>query len=347
MADPADEQLNPQDQEEVGEETEDVENKEEEDEADETAVEADEQDTNYVDDDNGDDDEDEGDDDDDLVEGANGEGEDEGSLGGDDDDNEDEGDNGEEDDQSDSDDDSDDDNSDEDDDEGPSTLEKRRFERIKRNKALLTSLGLGDNKPEAKPKQQRKREKIEIDPNDIRKSSRSSKKPVNYTVPKAIRERPETANKVKRPRKEENDKEKRMELFIFHEFRRIKSSRRNELKMAEKRLRYSQVELNYATKRAAAATKKSKRRQEIDKVSATLESEKTMFGLPLRDMLQDVDRRQTELQWALRQFDGKYMVSGSIENVVLKCYVSSDNDRCSRLNNSSSSRSNVWNKKGR
>ena len=100
-----------------------------------------------------------------------------------------------------------------------------------------------------------------------------------------------------------------MERFIYQEFRRIKSKRRLDLKAAEKSLRYAQVELKYTTKRAHVVIKKSKRKQEIEKVSATLDAERKMFGTSLREMLQEVDRRNTELQMALRHHDHEHMVS--------------------------------------
>lgn len=198
---------------------------------------------------------------------------------------------------------------------GLSSLEKRRFERIRRNKEVLSRLGLADLKPMSKPKQQRPRDKREVDPGDVRKSSRKSKKEVNY-VEMPVRFQMENgivrdpASK-KRKSNGERPKEKRMERFIYHEFLRLRSLNRHELKMAEKTLKSAQLEFKHAAKAANAVTRRIARKQLLEKVSKDIESEKRKFGKSLRDIVQDIDRRQMEIQSALHDFDYNYVVSRS------------------------------------
>jgi hypothetical protein len=197
---------------------------------------------------------------------------------------------------------------------GLSSLEKRRFERIRRNKEVLSRLGLGDLKPMAKPKQQRIRDKKEIDPGDVRKSSRS-KQDVNYADMPArfLVEDPETVRDPpqKKSRSGERDKDKRMERFIYDEFLRLRSSQKNDLKMAEKKFRFAQLEHRFAARAASAASRRVTRKQSVQSMCAALESEKLQYGKSLRELLQDIDRRQVEIEVALNDFDYKYMVSRS------------------------------------
>jgi hypothetical protein len=198
---------------------------------------------------------------------------------------------------------------------GLSSLEKRRFERIRRNKEVLSRLGLGDLKPMAKPKQPRVRDKREVvDPGDVRKSSRS-KQDVNYADMPArfLLEDPETVRDPapKKNRSGERGKDKRMERFIYQEFLRLRSSQKNDLKMAEKSFRCAQLEHRFAARAASAATRRVTRKQSVQNVCAALESERLQFGKSLREILQDIDRRQVEIQVALNDFDYKYMVSRS------------------------------------
>lgn len=178
--------------------------------------------------------------------------------------------------------------------------------RIKRNQERLTSLGLGNKKVQAKPKQQRKKEKVEIDPNDIRKSSRSSKKAIDYAAltPKWAPSGDGKASgtpKKSRSRKSEKPKAGRLERFIYLEFRRIKSERRDNLKNGEKQFKHATNELKHATKRDAAVSKKPKKKQEYEQKGANLEAERAKYGAPLKEIMQDTDRRHAELNWAIQQ----------------------------------------------
>ena len=215
------------------------------------------------------------------------------------------------------------DSSDDSDEGGLSSLEKRRFERIRRNKEVLSRLGLADLKPMAKPKQQRPRDKREVDPGDVRKSSRKSKKEVNYADQpvRFLVDNTGTAHDPtsKKKRTIERDKDKRMERYIYHEFLRLRSTQRNELKIAEKTLRCAQLEHKYAARAANVVTRRKKL---LEKGSTALESEKLKFGKSLRELLQDIDRRQMEIQSALHDFDYRFMVSRSVlvVNVSFRMY---------------------------
>jgi hypothetical protein len=204
-------------------------------------------------------------------------------------------------------DDSDSSSSDDDEAAGPSlSLEDRRMMRIKRNQERLTSLGLGNKKVQVKPKQQRKREKVEIDPNDIRKSSRSSKKAVDYAAltpkwaPSGDGEASGTPKKP-RARKPEKPRAGRLERFIYLEFRRIKSERRDNLKNGEKQFKYATNELKHATKRAVAMSKTSKKKQDIESKGAHLDAERAKYGMPMKEIMVDTDRRHADLNWAIQQ----------------------------------------------
>jgi hypothetical protein len=206
---------------------------------------------------------------------------------------------------------------------GLSALEKRRFERIQRNNAVLSSLGLGDLKKSfVKPKQQRTKKEVDLT-TDRRTSSRSSKKQVNYAdMPLKFQyrrnstggssttmEQNQSDQPKRTPKRGENDKDKRLERFIYHEFMRIRSSRRHDVKMAEKQLKWAHTEHRFASKRASLVTQRIKRKQEVQKKqSASLESELQTFGVSLKQLLNDVEKRQMELHWALAHHQQNYVV---------------------------------------
>lgn len=274
---------------------------------------------NYNGADDNDDDENDG-----GVENGSGSNEEEDSNNNSDDNNDDP--SGDEDDTSNADDsdspDDDDDKEDEEEEGGLSALEKRRFERIQRNNEVLSSLGLGDLKKSfVKPKQQRPKKEVDLT-TDRRTSSRSSKKQVNYadmplkfqyrrtsTDGSSTMEQDQSDQPRKTPKRGENDKDKRLERFIYHEFMRIRSSRRHDVKMAEKQLKWAHTEHRFASKRASLVTQRMKRKQEVQKKqSASLEWELRTFGVSLKQLLHDADKRQMELHWALAHFQQNYVV---------------------------------------
>ena len=202
---------------------------------------------------------------------------------------------------------------------GLSELEKRRMERIQRNNEVLSRLGLTDITLETKSKQQRKREKREVDPGDVRKSARRCAKKVNYAeqptrLPVVNLSEEEIRRKEKR--KKERPREMRMERYIFNEFQRVRWANRNELKIAEKKFRYAQLEHRFALRQVELLGKQGQRKRDITRTSATVEAEKLKFGKSLRDLLQEIDQRQFEIQSALYERNKYCMVSSLRETFI-------------------------------
>jgi hypothetical protein len=215
---------------------------------------------------------------------------------------------------------------------GLSALERRRLDRIQRNQELLKELGLANENPvtadgEIKKKaHNRKRiSKPEADPKDLRKSSRSSKSNVNYSdlpgrwLGNPNNESPDDNNresisdtlsetKKKRSRKGERIRDQRMELFIYHEFLRMQSLRKQDLKVAEKRWRNAQIEHRFAERRANVIRSRIERLKEQQRMNAEIQVEKRKFGSSLRELLLEIERRVPELKWALKNFQNEYKV---------------------------------------
>jgi hypothetical protein len=223
------------------------------------------------------------------------------------DENEDEDDDDEEDDDSTS----EDDEEEEDQEGGLSALERRRLERIKRNQERLAKLGLEDHKPKARPKQKPKKEKRQIDPSELRKSSRTTKKAVNYAElpPKFARGRPEIVKKPK-PKDERiyKTKEPRLERFIYDEFRRLEAQKRHAIKAAVKKAKYADIEHRFMARRVGLKEKKASKKDVDERTSAVWELERKAFGCTMKELMHEADRRHGELSDALKQFGESAMV---------------------------------------
>lgn len=192
-----------------------------------------------------------------------------------------------------------------------SSLERRRLERIRRNQERLASLGL-DNpmiKPAMQPKKRDRKKKVEVEPNEIRKSSRRTKKNVNYAelVPRGDNLKPLRidGNETKRAKVGKKGKGERLNRFIYDEFCKIKARKKMELKVAEKRVRSADVEYKFIARKVEIASKKAKRREDIEKIGAQIQLEKKVIGSTVEELCQGASRLTSEdccynLYWLTR-----------------------------------------------
>lgn len=198
-----------------------------------------------------------------------------------------------------------------------STYEIQRLERIARNKAYLSSLGLDQEENKPKRVQQPKKEKRRdtLDPSELRSSSRrTAQVQVSYTEsqPKwsefgkgaeirILAPKKESAKKMER----KYERESRMDVVIYKEFKSVVSEKKQNLKQAEKTVRRAEVELKYFKKKVVILDRKHKRHQETAEFLNHLKEEKEHLG-GLRDMLAEVDKRLPELIWAQKIFDENF-----------------------------------------
>lgn len=197
-----------------------------------------------------------------------------------------------------------------------STYEIQRLKRIARNKAYLSSLGLDQEESKPKRVQQPKKERRRdtLDPSELRSSSRrTAQVQVSYTEPKWRDLNKGTEKQIKAPKKEraekierKNERESRMDLVIYKEFKSVVSEKKNNLKQAEKYVRQAEVELKYFKKKFEFLDRKHKRYQETVEYLNNLKEEKEHVG-GLRDILAEVDRRLPELIWAQNIFDQNFV----------------------------------------
>lgn len=200
-----------------------------------------------------------------------------------------------------------------------SAYEIQRLERIKRNKAYLSSLGLDNEarKPK-KGKQSRERRRHTFDPSELRSSSRrTSQSQVSYAENNfkwsefgkgsEIKLGIQKSAPVKVERKYKYEKENRMDIGIYKEFQLIISERKQKLKQAQKDVRQAEVELKYFEKKATIHDRKHRRRQETNEIFSQIQKERRYLGGSIKDILCEVDNRMPELIHAINAFDRSFL----------------------------------------
>lgn len=197
-----------------------------------------------------------------------------------------------------------------------SAYEIQRLERIKRNKAYLTNLGLDKGEDRPKKIQQRKRERRphSLDSSEIRFSSRrASHTQVSYTekAPRWSEFDKGTETKLTVKKRESSKGIRRgereaMDIVIYKEFLRITSERKQNLKQAEKNIRRAEIELKYYKKKADAFDRKNRREQQNAEFFNQMQERNEHLGGSLRDLFCAVEKRLPELIWAQQCFDQNF-----------------------------------------
>lgn len=198
-----------------------------------------------------------------------------------------------------------------------SAYEIARLERIRRNKEYLQRLGLDGHRP--KPERRasadgRPKKKKPPPPMSPQKRSarRAARKTIDYTEPSAsvadlLRDKKAGA-KPKPPKKERKTKDpaERMELFIFHEFKRVRGEKTSILKQADRDKRAADKEVRFWEKQVERADQRQQRRLEA---TTFKDEQREQLGVTIKELMQQVDSRLPELLEAAEQYDEEFEVS--------------------------------------
>jgi hypothetical protein len=218
---------------------------------------------------------------------------------------------------------------------------RMRLERIKRNQEYLAKLGLEGNsgvlgKPPPK-KRKRPRKSAPAAPVRPRSSlSRSTKKKVSYvdqplriptstsissSMNAATTTTATTTTTLSDPRKKKKDASssspsskqprkasQRMDLGIYLEFKRIGSSRKQLFRQAKRNVRMAEKELKYWAKQTRAFQTKDRRRKEVEGMIHASAEQRQALGCTSLELLQEIDRRHSDLISAAINFDNSLKV---------------------------------------
>ena len=201
---------------------------------------------------------------------------------------------------------------------GLSDYELARLERIRRNRAYLSQLGL-EGATTAQPKKKRRRSLTADNNNTTIRSSSRIRKTVNYTEPSVkqlILQQQRGGEKVsssppnkklKQPKKVKKNND-RMERSIFNGFQAVASRQTQVLRQATRSMRAAEKEVAYWTKRAVVWNRQASRRLEMKAAQRAAAQERADYGGTLKQLLQQVDQRMPELLEAAAQYDNVYEV---------------------------------------
>ena len=218
-------------------------------------------------------------------------------------------------------------------DEGISEYERLRLARIKRNQAYLAKLGLeGNNKdgkgrimPTAVTKKRASRPSNRRQVPTERRStlSRQSKKRVDYTeMPASFlfeesdRKQSATAgghdDHSSSPIKNRKERQRnhRMEKFIYLEFKRIASQRKQNMTKSKRQLRHAERHVKHWDRRARIWTKQRERNMEIERVRQMhIRERQALGGQTLMELLKDIDEKKHVMSQLVWQYDQEQRVS--------------------------------------
>ena len=218
-------------------------------------------------------------------------------------------------------------------DEGISEYEKLRLARIKRNQQYLAKLGLEGSGKDGKggilgPAPTKKRTprastKQQLPAKRRSTLSRQSKKNVDYTeMPPRFVVQP-TDNKhgetgdenpspaAPRKRRKERSRSHRMEKFIYLEFKRIASLRKQNLKIAKRQVRQAERHVKHWHNRARIWIKKHQREMELERVRQKHDWERqALGGQTLMELLRDLDENSIVMSQLVWEYDQEQRVSG-------------------------------------
>jgi len=200
---------------------------------------------------------------------------------------------------------------------GLSSYEKLRLERIKRNQAYLSQLGLEDATLKQPPKRKKKRRKSEPLPEGPTRSSGRSRKSIDYTEPSSsVAKLVNGRGVVLKPKRGRSLTQeafnKRMDRNIYHEFRRLKAHKGHSVKQANKLLKGAEKEVSFWQRQKELWDKRNEKRLHRERIEQELQQERDSYGgLTLKQLLQEADSRMPELLSAMEQYDNYYQVSVS------------------------------------
>lgn len=210
-----------------------------------------------------------------------------------------------------------------------SEYEIQRLERIKRNKDLLTQLGLqgkgdgsgvlGGKKKNSAP---RKSESLKNDQVNVKrrqtisrktKLNRKSYKEPSKSIRSLLRETEggtstTSASKKKPPPKSAPKKPRveRMSKEVYDAFQQAQARRRNLFQQAQRNVRNAEKEVKYWQKRQTAATKPGSRKRE------DLRERRALEGKTAREFIQIVDERMPEITEVIHDYENA-MTAGQKE----------------------------------
>ncbi|KAG7363733.1 bromodomain containing protein [Nitzschia inconspicua] len=239
-----------------------------------------------------------------------------------DDDKNDDNDSSAEDEDDDSDDESDDDSDDENDggpgQDGISEYERLRLERIKRNQERLKQLGLHDDGLKPKRKKRSRTKSSEVIEQRERLSRKSKTKEVDYSGDlnlRAIRNAEKDAQRKARkeqkrsqgqnkPSKERTQDKNRVPLFIYQEFQRIRSTRKEHIKQAKRYVRDANREIKYWQQQMSFITNKERSNFLREKLIRQQQVERDLLnGKTQSELLLELDQRLPELKAIVQKYD--------------------------------------------
>jgi hypothetical protein len=198
------------------------------------------------------------------------------------------------------------------------------MERIKRNQERLAQLGLqskdGDGVLGKKTSHKKKRNRKPQEPVEQREklSRRTKAKEVDYSgdlnlrmlldAEKEAKHKEKLAKKkAKGPRKEKSHDE-RVPLWIYQEFRRIASSRKENLRRAKRHVRESTREVKYWQKEVNFIENKESDKYRRQKQQMQQEQERALLGgKTQQEILSELEARMPELQQIVEQYDATQM----------------------------------------
>jgi hypothetical protein len=160
---------------------------------------------------------------------------------------------------------------------------------------------------EKKKVKKRQRNKSSIEPTQKRSSlSRSSKKEINYNAvidlrllqPRALHHTAE-----KKERKKATPKKQRLPQFLYFEFKRIKSNRKQNVKQAKRNLKAAEKEVRHARRQADRYLVGKQRQLEVERIQKEHEEDCKLLGCTKLELLQEIDRRTPELLQVTYQYD--------------------------------------------
>jgi hypothetical protein len=204
---------------------------------------------------------------------------------------------------------------------------RMRLERIKRNQEYLATLGLEGNSNAIPKKKKRIRKSVPAAPARPRSSlSRRTKTKVSYvpqplrvpngTVPHHPSQKPNTAaTAAAKPQKDSSKKPRkasqRMDRGIYDEFKRITSKRKQLLRQAKRDVRTAEKELKHWARQSRNFQRKHTQRKEVEGMIQANKEQREALGCTSLELLQDIDRRNSDLISVVINFEESIKVSSS------------------------------------
>ena len=199
------------------------------------------------------------------------------------------------------------------------TSPRLRLERIKRNQERLRQLGLEGLSEDLKKQRSHKKKKKPLTAQQIMPrrellSRKTKEKEVDYSgdlnlkVSEFNEKLPgaggggggSSSNKTKTDRRFDQ----RVPLFIYQEFLRMRTKRKNNIKVAKRHRAHAQREMNFWKKQLGFIMNREKQKLQRDQLLKQQEIERTLLnGKTQLELLQEIDDRTPELLEILQEYD--------------------------------------------